>query len=100
MGLCSTPVSTTADGNYLPLFCAAGELNVVAWKGYAKITPHVLSAGPNPSLEQLRAAFNADFGLHATNVEALYGYQLAEAYYGWKFSPSPACEDIYGLATC
>ncbi len=43
---------------------------------------------------------HADFGLHSTNVEELYSYDLATAYYGWHYQPSPACEYIYSTSIC
>ena len=98
--LCVTDVFQTADGNFEPRFCGDGSVNVAAWERYAPITPNILAAGLHPSLDALDAAFSADFGGHATDVEELYGYQLAAAYYGWSFTPNPACEFIYKMPVC
>ena len=100
VALCSTPTYATADGNYLPLSCRDGSLNVVAWRLYTQIGPHVLAAGKQPAIAELQAAVNADFGLHATAVEISYSYQLAAAYYGWTFPARTLCELIYQSSNC
>ena len=98
--LCVAAVLETADGNFEPLFCGDGSINVAAWEGYAPLTPNLLAAGLRPSLKVLDTAFDKDFARHATNVEELDAYRLAAAYYGWSFSPNPACEFIYKMAVC
>ena len=100
VALCSTEVYATADGNYLPLSCRDGALNVTAWRLYVQIGPHVLAAGKRPTIDQLQTAVDADFGLHATAVEISYSYQLAAAYYGWTFPPNTPCQLIYQSSSC
>ena len=86
VALCSYRVITTADGNYRPLFCRSGAINVVAWKGYVLIGPHVMSLSrSSPLLEVERAMCLDSKYLHATKPEAYYAYEISAAYHGWKF---------------
>ncbi len=98
--LCVAAVFETADGNFEPLFCGDGSINVAAWERYAPFAPNVLAAGLHPSLKVLDTAFGKDFARHVTNVEEMDAYRLAAAYYGWSFWPNPACEYIYKVAVC
>ncbi|HKW58770.1 MAG TPA: hypothetical protein VJR46_03350 [Candidatus Dormibacteraeota bacterium] len=91
--LCSTPLHYTADGNATPLFCRGGEVNVLAWKFYANVSPSILGLGLNPTAGQVQAALCDDFNRsHATKVAEESGYAMATAYYGWAFNlkPDPA----------
>ena len=96
--LCSADLTETADGNWEPRFCADGSINVVAWREYAQFSPHILAAGRGATVAQIDAALKADRG--PTLVEELDSYLLARAYYGWHFSPDPACEYLYKQAAC
>jgi hypothetical protein len=88
--LCSTPLQYTANGNATPLFCRGGELNVLAWKFYASVSPSILGLGLNPTAGQVQAALCDDFNhSHATKVEEQNGFALATAYYGWTFNITP-----------
>ena len=98
--LCSTPVYATADGNFEPRFCGDGSINVVAWTRYATMSPRLLGAGREAGPDEVTAAIKADSAAHLTNVEVLDSYQLAAAYYGWSFTPNPACELLYQAASC
>ena len=99
-GLCSSDLRATANGNWDPLFCGK-SLNAVAWREYAKIGPHIIGAGKSATAAQVTAALKADFvQQHSTNIEELDAYQLAAAYYAWRFSPNPACEFLYKQAAC
>ncbi len=99
--LCTFDIYETADGNFEPRFCSGGSINVVAWRKYAAIGPHILAAGKDASAEQIDAAIRADSAAaRLTNIEILDAYQLAAAYYGWKLSPNPACELLYEMAAC
>lgn len=88
--LCSTPLQAYADGNAGPLFCRGGEVNVLAWKFYAGVTPTVLGLGLHPTQAQVEAGLCHDGRAGpATRVELMYGYEIAAAYYGWKFAIDP-----------
>jgi hypothetical protein len=86
VALCSYKVITTADGNYQPLFCRSGAINVVAWKGYVQIGPNVMSLNRSSTLLEIERAMCRDAKyLHATKPEAGYAYEISAAYHGWKF---------------
>lgn len=97
--LCSADVSETADGNWEPMFCGRA-LNIVAWREYVTLGPRILAAGKNASPDQVRAALKADESNNPTAVEELDAYLLAALYYGWHFSPDPACEFLYKQTAC
>jgi hypothetical protein len=83
--LCTTPIEKYQDGNAGPLFCHGGAINVAAWQYFAQIDDHILALGPNPTVDQVKAAIRGDFGNHTTNVIEGSGYELARAYYNWTF---------------
>ena len=88
--LCSKPISTTADGNAIPLQCSDGALNVQAWAYYAEISQSILGLGLNPAPGQPVAAMCDDIAHNgATRVEEANGYRLAAKYYGWTFGLDP-----------
>ncbi len=99
-GLCSDPGLNTADGNFQPLFCRDGSINVVAWRFYAPITPNLLAAGRAATAGQVSAAIRADGKYHPTAPEDLSAYDLASAYYGWTFPHSVVCEAVYSTDNC
>ena len=85
--LCSRPITTTADGNAVPLTCSNGNLNVRAWNYYALISASVLGLGLNPTQGQVESAICDDLKHnHATRSEESSGYSLARMYYGWTFN--------------
>ena len=86
--LCTTPIDRYQDGNVGPLFCRDGSINVDAWTNLAEVDNNILRLGRNPTVDQVKAAINADFSHpdHSTNVIEYSGYQLATAYYGWDLS--------------
>lgn len=86
--LCTTPIDRDQDGNVGPLFCRDGSINVDAWTNLADVDSNILGLGRNPTVDQVKAAINADFSHpdHSTNVIEYSGYQLATAYYGWNLS--------------
>jgi hypothetical protein len=57
VGLCSAPLIATADGNFEPLFCSRGALNVAAWRKYTELGPHILGAGGYPSFSAPRPCY-------------------------------------------
>jgi hypothetical protein len=89
--LCSYKLTATADGNFTPLFCRSGALNVLAWRSYVLISPNLMSLGRSATLEEIRTAMCLDGkDTHATKPEEGYGYEISAAYYGWKFATDPA----------
>jgi hypothetical protein len=88
IGLCSEQLSYGADGNASPLFCAKGQLNVLAWKYFAADHPRVMSLGPNASPQDVEHAICADMSKSTGPIETST-YQLAAAYYGWSFGVVP-----------
>ena len=88
--LCSKPVTTTSDGNVMPLSCSNGAVNVQAWTFYSSISASILSLGLNPNAGQPQAAMCDDIAHNgATRAQEANGYRLAAAYYGWSFTFDP-----------
>ena len=88
--LCQYRLTYTADGNFIPLFCRGGALNVLAWRAYVQIGPNVMSLSRSATLIQVETAMCRDGKLlHATAPEKEYAYDISSAYYGWKFGDAP-----------
>ncbi len=94
--LCSTPITTTSDGNATPLFCHDGAVNVLAWAYYGAVGVSIMSLGLNPSSGQPQAAMCDDMAHNgAKPSQEANAYRLAAAYYGWSFTFDPtkvACQ--------
>ncbi|HZK75265.1 MAG TPA: hypothetical protein VFD88_14860 [Clostridia bacterium] len=72
------------------MFCRSGAINVLAWRAYIQISPNVLALGGSATITAIRTALCRDGKLdHATNPEERDGYEIAAAYYGWKFATDP-----------
>ena len=88
--LCSTPITTTSDGNAAPLLCRNGAVNVLAWAYYGAISSSILSLGLNPNNGQPQAAMCDDIAHNgAKATQEASAYRLAAAYYGWTFTFDP-----------
>ena len=88
--LCTTQIATTANGNATPLFCTDGSINVQAWNFYSGVSASILGLGLKPTAGQVQSALCDDLvHNHATRLEEVSGYQMASAYYGWKFNMDP-----------
>jgi hypothetical protein len=88
--LCQYRVTYTADGNFLPVLCYGGAVNVLAWRIYVGIGPHVMSLSRSATLLEVEKAMCRDGKYtHATLQEREYAYDLSFAYYGWKFGAAP-----------
>jgi hypothetical protein len=88
--LCQYRVTYTADGNFLPVLCRGGAINVLAWRIYVRIGPHVMSLNRSATLLEVEKAMCRDGKLlHATLPEREYAYDMSSAYYGWKFGAAP-----------
>jgi hypothetical protein len=94
--LCSTPITTTSDGQATPLFCHDGAVNVLAWAYYGAVGVSIMSLGLNPSSGQPQAAMCDDMAHNgAKPSQEANAYRLASAYYGWSFTFDPtkvACQ--------
>ena len=89
--LCTTPITSTADGNATPLLCKSGAVNVRAWTFYSTISASILGLGLNPTVGQAQSAVCDDITHnHATRPEEVSGFRLASTYYGWTFNVDPA----------
>ena len=87
--LCSYRVRATADGNFTPLFCRPGAINVLAWGAYVQIGPNVMSIGRSATLLEVETAMCRDArSRHSTNPESGYAYEISAAYHGWQFAAS------------
>ena len=88
--LCSTPITTTSDGNAGPLFCHDGSVNVLAWAYYGGVGVSIMSLGLNPANGQPQAAMCDDMKHNGAKAsQEAIAYRLAAAYYGWSFTFDP-----------
>jgi hypothetical protein len=88
--LCQYRVTYTADGNFLPVVCWGGAVNVLAWRIYVRIGPHVMSLSRSATVLEVEKAMCRDRKYtHATLLESEYAYGISSAYYGWKFGAAP-----------
>ena len=86
VGLCSSPLTQTADERVKPLFCHDGSINVLAWKFYAPTSDSMFRMGRDASQDFAQEAVCADLTTtHSTRAEEADAFQLATAYYAWKF---------------
>ena len=99
VGLCTAPLFEEADGNAEPQYCRDGSINVEAWRYYNRISPNILGAGPQATVDEIHAAFRADGRNHPTSPMEQQAYHLAAAYYGWTFTPDPSCW-LWGTTNC
>ena len=94
--LCQHRLTSTADGNYTPTLCRGGAVNVLAWRAYVGIAPGVMSLSRGSTVLEVEQAMCRDGkSRHATNPELESAYELAAAYYGWKFGATPI-DWLYG----
>ena len=85
---CQQQLSFGADGTASPVTCANGDVNVLAWRYYARDTHNrVLSLGPFATPDQVLRAVCGD-RFSTLPIQTL-SYQLAKAYYGWNFGVEP-----------
>lgn len=94
---CTSALKETRDGNFSPLYCPNGGINVLAWQAYAKLNPSVMALGPSTTALQVTQAMCADLAssVHATVAEEVAMEQLAARYYGWHLTLAP-----FTSATC
>jgi hypothetical protein len=91
---CSQPLTIDQDGNAGPLTCSNGDLNVTAWKYFAKDNGSILALGPGATPAQARKAL---CGVrNSTRPIEESAYALAQEYYGWRFQLNPTDVLIYG----
>jgi serine/threonine protein kinase len=86
---CQQQLTFAVDGTAGPLKCANGDLNVIAWRHYAGAAGHLMSVGPFASPPQVLQAMCKDIST-TTNPLEQDAYQLAQAYYGWRFVIDPS----------
>ena len=84
---CNLPVTESEDGNWSPLLCSDGGVNVPAWGRYAHlITAPLFVLGRNATESAVIATMcQADTEGNATLPEVQSAESLAGAYYGWPF---------------
>lgn len=83
--LCSTAITETADGNYTPLLCDNGPLNVNAWQAYASFKPNpgLLALPRAADLTTVRRAACTAHAQSLTLPQVSSMYTLVATYNGW-----------------
>ena len=87
---CQQQLTFGADGTASPVKCANGDVNVVAWRYYARVAGHILAAGAFANPGQAIQAMCKDTS-STIPIEQM-AYQLAQTYYGWQFAVDPSSE--------
>jgi serine/threonine protein kinase len=87
---CQQQLTFGADGTASPVKCANGDVNVVAWRYYARVAGHILAAGAFANPAQAIQAMCKD--TNSTIPIEQMAYQLAQTYYGWQFAVDPSSE--------
>jgi hypothetical protein len=95
-GLCTAQLDFGADGNAAPLFCPNGDINRLAWKYFADKRLAVMGMGIFAADTDVAAALRQDLSGHATSPVECSAYQLASAYYGWRFVVDPTSGVLAG----
>jgi hypothetical protein len=86
---CSKRLFIAVNGTAGPLTCTNGNINVLAWRHYAKTDPLVMTLGPNATPETAGAAMCADIKGETTTSREEETYRIAAVYYGWNFALDP-----------
>lgn len=98
---CSHSLVHDADGNVAPLLCANGDVNILAWRWYAKgwvfhgpiVWSTTMGLGRYATYQQVVAAMCVDMAnTYGTIPMTLSSETLAAAYYGWHFAHDPVEE--------
>lgn len=105
---CTEPIQLTGDGNATPLLCRTARVDVGAWDFYARLRPAVLALGRTVTRCQATDAMEGvEPGGHRPDLEGITypeeyaSFELARAYYGWRFSvPFPGLNPPGWLSTC
>ncbi len=104
---CSHSLVDDADGNVAPLLCANGDVNILAWRWYAKgwvnhgpfVWSTTMALGRYATYRQVVAAMCVDMvNTYGTIPMTLSSETLAAAYHGWHFARDPASEFEMELA--
>jgi Protein kinase domain len=91
---CQQQLTFGADGSAGPVKCANGDLNVIAWRYYARGQGRLLSLGRFATPEQVLQTMCND--RNGTIPIEQMAYQLAKSYYGWSFGSDPSADYANG----
>lgn len=83
LGVCSTPLTSTAGAAIAPLTCANGAVNALAWDYAIQVDSSLLSLGAHPSTGAVTSELCQPAMQATSTAEAASVYRLAQAYYGW-----------------
>ncbi len=82
---CAPGFRLDADGNAGPATCSGHEVNVATWEFFAASSPPMLALGRTASKCAVAAAYDDDQLTAPMNFTV---FELANAYYGWRFGPA------------
>ena len=82
---CAPGFRLDADGNAGPATCSDDEVNVATWEFFAASSPPMLALGRTASKCAVAAAYDDDQLTAPMNFTV---FELANAYYGWRFGPA------------
>ena len=79
---CAPGFALHADGNAGPATCGGAQVNVATWNYFAASHPPLLGLGRSATKCQVAAAYDDD---QLTGPMNRTVFELARAYYGWRF---------------
>ncbi len=82
---CAPGFRLDADGNAGPATCSGHEVNAATWDFFAASSPPMLGLGRTASRCGVAAAYDDDQLTASMNFTV---FELANAYYGWRFGPA------------
>jgi hypothetical protein len=81
---CAAGFALQPDGNAGPATCGAGHVDVATWDYFAASTPPMLAVGRAATACEVARSYDDQF----TPAMNRTVYELAQAYYGWRFGPA------------
>ena len=82
---CAPGFRLDADGNAGPATCSGHGVNVATWEFFAASSPSMLALGRSASKCAVASAYDDD---QLTAPMDFTVFELADAYYGWRFGPA------------
>ena len=83
--VCTPGFRLNADGNAAPATCSGGAVNAAVWEYFAASSPPMLKLGRSATRCAVARAYDDE---QLTAPMNLTIFELANAYYGWRFGPA------------
>jgi hypothetical protein len=83
--VCTPGFRLDADGDAGPATCAGGAVNAAVWAYFAASSPPMLTLGRTATRCEVARAYDDEQLTASMNFTV---FELADAYYGWRFGPA------------